>query len=486
LADHGEDLIAELKAASEWPLKRERGYRETVARRRALRRGERDQLKLMSNWSQHTADGVDRDYKIDPLAKRIVSGFADFLFGEDPTFTDERHQEDLDEVVSENDLAARLYRAERMVASEGESFWKLHTNPEIAQVALIEWRSRLGVCPSFYGDRLLAVAFHTVVARESSGDEENPQETTWRHLEVHSDKVVRNLLFKGTPNELGDLHPLELRPETNGLPEAWNHGLPMLAGRVVNDLDDDDSLGEGEYDQVEDLLLALNEAVTIATENARLTGKDRIFAAERFTKQGGFDASMEVFTVDAAGTTLGEGEDKPAIYAVEKTYDADPLWLHIGKLVHMTLSRVGLVAKFIGDAETGGSDASGRAIRLQFIPTVNAARGKGREWDGKLPKIVGLMLAVGALPKDNFGFGRTYDPESLPSVARGDVLPVDEGETVSDNAVAVTAEIRSRWTAVKEQHPEWDDTEVQDELDRIDGDTAPPEMPPPPPPPGDE
>ena len=29
-------------------------------------------------------------------------------------------------------------------------------------------------------------------------------------------------------------------------------------------------------------LYALNEALTIATENARLTGKDRIFAAGRF------------------------------------------------------------------------------------------------------------------------------------------------------------------------------------------------------------
>lgn len=473
MRDYGEDLIAELKGSLSWPLPRERRYRSLVADRRALRRGEKSALKILSRWSRHdTADGLERDYVVDPLARRIAGGFADFLFAEDPKFTHPDHQDDLDHLVVENRMAAGLHRAERTVASEGESWWKIHTNPEISDVALLEWRSRLSVVPLFYGDRLLACAFVSEVCRESDGDEENPSERVYRHAEVHCDKVVRNLLFVGTHDQLGSPVQLEDRPETRETLEEWRHDLPMLAGRVVNDLDDDDELGQGEYDQVQDLLLALNEAITIGTENARLTGQDRIFTDARFTRQdGSFDASLQVFQSNSPGDTLGEGSERPPVVAIEKHYDAEPLWLHITKIVHTILSRVGLVAKFIGDIEDGGNDASGRSIRLQFMPTTNAAKGKAREWDATLPRLTDLMLKVGALPRDNGGFGRAYDTQELPSVERGDVLPVDEGETVVDNATAVTAEIRSRYVAVKEQHPDWTEDEIEAELARISQDT---------------
>jgi len=73
---------------------------------------------------------------------------------------------------------------------------------------------------------------------------------------------------------------------------------------------------------------------------------------------GNFDASMEVFEVDdaAQGAVLGESGSKaaPPVFAIEKHYDAEALWFHITKLVHPILTRVGLVAKFIGDDSDGG------------------------------------------------------------------------------------------------------------------------------------
>ena len=480
MSDYGENLIAELKASDEWPLKRERHYRHIVADRRALRRGDRTHLKRMAHWDRHNLhDGSERDYVVDPLAKRIADGFADFLYGEDPSFVSEQYQDDLDQVVSDNKLAAGLHRAERAVAAEGEYWYKIHTNDSVSQSALLEWRSRLSCVPSFYGERLLAVAFVTDVCREAQAVEkdESPAEIVWRHVEVHCALVVRNLLFKGTSHELGDERPLEERPETADVDPEWAHDLPILAGRIVNDLDDDDHLGASEFDQVKDLLLALNEAATISVENARLTGKDRIFVAGRFRElDGSWDASMEVLEVEdnAQGATLGEGGSKgaPPVFAIEKHYDAQSLWFHITKIVHTILTRVGLVAKFIGDDTAGGTDASGRSIRLQFLPTVNAARGKAREWDAMLPKIVDLLLRVGALPVEQGGFGRDYQPDGLPSVARGDVLPVDEGETIQDNGLAVTAEIRSRHTAIKALNPDWTEDEVTAELKAIRDETA--------------
>jgi hypothetical protein len=481
LADFADVLITELDKAESWPLPREVWVHERVRERQAFRRGDRDVLMGLARWNEQTDGPTDRDYIVDPLARNIARAYADFLFSEDLEITagTEQSQEELEEVAAENRLPAQLHRVERLIVSEGERWWKIHVNRDVAGVPLLGWVSRLSVVPCFYGDRLLACAFVSECGREqvSVGEDEQPWMRVWRHVEVHADLRVVNVLYEGTSEELGDRVALDTRPETAEVEEEWNHGLPMLAGRLVNDIDDDPTLGESEYDQVRDELLALNEAMTIAVENARLTGKDRIFAAGRLKRgDGTFDSSMEVFELDEGGGTMGEGAGKPPIFAVEKVYDAEPLWLHIRNLVSTTLNRVGLVPQFVGQDADGRAE-SGTAIRLRFLPTTNAAKGKAREWDAYLPVILDLMLQVAGLSEKEGGFGRSYQKGELPSVERGDVLPVDEGETIGDNATAVASEIRSREIAIRAQHPDWSDEQVNEEIGRIEQDVAPPELP---------
>lgn len=470
MTDFADQLILELDAATEWPLPREQDARRQVAEGRALRKGNREWLRTMAGWA------TDRAYVHDPLPRRIAAGFADFLFSEDPRFTSDDDQDLLDEIIEVNGMPARLHRAERMVVSEGEAWWKLHVNLATAPVPLLTWCSRLDVVPLFDGDRVLAVAFVTERHRRKEsvklGDQEEQQEIVFRHAEVHGPGRVVNVLYRGTPDELGSRVPLERIAATAGYAEVWQHGLPMLAGRVVNDLDDDDTLGVSEYDAVRDLLLALDEAVTIATENARLTGQDRIFVAGKFRQaDGGFDASLQVFEIESEQTTMGEGASS-SIYGVEKRYDAEPLWLHITKLVKTCVSRVGLVPQWIGE-DIDGQAESGTAIRLRFLPTTNAAKGKLREWGATLPRQAHLMLLVAVLPIDRGGLGRPGTiTDELPAVEFGDPLPVDEQEQTDTDATAVSAGIKSRRTAITERHPDWTDEQVQGELNEIRADQA--------------
>lgn len=482
-----ERLAAELAASTEWPLPRERDVRRKVIERRAFRRGERDVLKRLANWSQHTTDGTQRDYVVDPLGRVISRAHADFLFGEDPRFahTDEKIQARIDKTVTENRLPAQLHRAVRVCVSEGEVWWKLHVNAEIvADTALIEFRSRLSVVPLMYGDRVIACAFVTERQRESvapSDDDSPSSDKVWRHAEIHGHGVVLNVLYCGTDDRLGDPVDLSQVPACADLDPKREHGLPMIAGRVVNDIDDDPTLGESDLDQVRDELLAVNEALTIATENARLTGQDRIFTAGRFMgADGSFDSSLQVYTVEQEGQTLGETDSRPPIVAIEKHYDAEPLWLHLKKLVGTILTRVGLVPQFIGDdGVDGGNAESGIARRVKFLPTINAALGKAREWDYAVPHILDLMLALAALPVDQGGLGQgPYTPEKPPTVVRGDVLPADEAEDVQTHVAAVAGEIESRETAIRRLNPDRDEKWIKAELDRISGDLALPELPP--------
>lgn len=479
--DFADALILELDAnASVWPPPSEEHARRTVREARALRKGDREWLRMMAGWD------ADRTYVVDPLPRRIAAGYADFLFSDPPRITVENDQELLDEIRDTNHLAAKLHRAARTVVSEGEAWWKLHVNLATAPVPLISWCSRLDVVPMFDGDRVLAVAFITVRAERREtyrhGDEEDT-EILYRHAEVHGPGRVVNVLYRGTTDELGARVPLDRIPQTAAYADVWEHGLPILAGRVVNDLDDDDTLGVSEYDGVRDMLLGVNEAVTIATENARLTGKDRIFVAGKFRQQdGGFDASLEVFEVEGPEEAqLGDGAGKASIYGVEKTYDAEPLWLHIRSLVKTAVSRVGLVPQWIGE-DVDGQAESGTAIRLRFLPTTNAAKGKLREWNGALSAITERMLEVAGLPKAAGGLGRQVTPGQVPAVEFEDPIPADEQEQTDTDAVALTAGLKSRRTALTERHPNWTDEQVQDELDEIarDQGTAPVEPPPPP------
>lgn len=469
---YADQLLAELQSSETWPLKRERRILSAVHRRRAWRRGEKGVLEDLAKWDSRCTElfvgDEKREYIHDPLAKRIAGAFADFLFGDEPTFTahNERDQDWLDLIVNENRLPSVLHRAERVNASEGEVWWHIWTDREVALVPLVEYVSRLRVVPLWRGDRLLAVAFVTIVAEED--------DVVWRHLEVHAEGQVTNALFEGHRGQLGTRRNLATRPELDGLEEVWAHGLPILAGRIVNELDDDHALGIGEYDQIQDLLLALNEARTIGAENTRLTAKKRLFVNSALTApDGSFDAGQDVVQVDGDGQVLGDSGSAPPVSAVEYSYDAVPLITHNQDLESTILSRVGLVPQIVG-RQVDGQAESGTSIRLRFLPTEIASDGKSREQLDKLPTIAQRLMLVDQLPAERGGFGRTYaEAGAPPTVTLGSILPRDDGEVATENSLAVQAGIRSVETAVRNQNPEWDEPDVLAEIQRIRDDQSP-------------
>jgi hypothetical protein len=444
------------------------------------------------------------------LARRIAFGFADFLFAEDTEIvadaTDGADQDELDHFAEINKLQAKLHRMERVNVSEGEVWWKLHTNLAVADTPLLTFNSRCDVVPLFYGDRVLAAGFVTEVGRETVEVEEGrptqpsysygrqgqqndvaTEERVWRWIEIHTDGRVLNVLYQGTEGRLGERKELTARQETAGLNEELVHGQAMWAGRIVNDLDDDDALGVSEYEAVEELLLALNEALTISVENARLTGQDRIFVAGRFTQpDGSFDASLQVFQVEQEGGTLGEDGSRLPIMGIEKVYQAEPLWLHISKLVRTILTRVGLVPEFIGEDDGGQGTTTAPAMRLRLVPTTNAAKGKAREWKAELPLILQRALAIVAMPTAKGGMGRPVSSQEPPAIELADPIPQDDVSLVTNVAAAVAAEVMSRETGIGELHPDWSEEQVAEELAKIRDDQpampapAPPDHPPPP------
>ncbi len=475
MGDYADVLLEELDNSDTWPLPREKHVLERVAQRRALRQGDKQILKQLANWDTRSerlfvGKGA-REYIADPLPRRIAAGFADFLFGEDPEIraAAEGDQAWHDQIAEVNELPSELHTAEQVCVSEGETWWKIYVDRDVAPAPLIQFASRLATVPLLRGGRLLACAFVTVVACEGEGD----AEVVWRHVEAHARGRAVNRLYRGTPSWLGVRAGLDVRPELAGLPDEWPHGLEMLAGRILNERGGHD-LGVSDYDQVQDLLLALNEARTIGAENTRLTAKKRVFMAGSVIapdQDGDPSAPVDddVIIVEADGGALGEG-GKPPITEVEYSYDAAPLIAHTRELEATILSRVGLVPQFVG-AQVDGQAESGTAIRLRFLPTINTAKGKARAWDDQLPRILTLAALVDQLPEEQGGYGRDYQAAAeQPAVVRPEPIPTDETETTVNAAAATTAEIQSRRTSVRQLHPDWTDEQVSEELALIAGD----------------
>ena len=459
-----DDLEAKIKGTDTWPPKWDTAW-ATVAKWQAFRAADTDALKVIAHWSSTDS----RTYFADPMPAKISGTFADLIFGEDPEFTaaNDRDQDRLTEIVEENGLASELQLAADTSVAEGEVWWRILVDPDQADVPLIRWHSRGQVLPLIRGRKVLACAFVSTIAVESDGAR------VTRLFEVHGDGAMLNLLFEGTSTSLGVPTALQSRPETADLPDVWNHGLPMLAGRVVNKIGRRGSLGVSDYAGVSDYLLALNETATIGQENARLTLKKRVVVPQRFLdKNGDFPAGADVIIA----TDTDADPDKPGqgLAQIEWSFDAQAFIAYKHELEQTIVARVGLVPQLlgIGSAQDGGGQAiTGPAIKLRYMPATLSAAGKARFWDDELPGILCAAQRVDALSPKQDGLGRPWaEPSTPPTVERSATLPEDETEEATRHQILVASELEARQTAIEALHPDWDEARVTEEVDRIKAD----------------
>ena len=384
-------------------------------------------------------------------------------------------QELLINIIEANDLPSELHEAETVCSSEGEVWWRMYVDQGQSDYPIIEWLSRAQVRPLFRGKRIVAAAFVDEIHREEMTD----QWRIWRYVQIQAVGVVRNLLYMGTPQQLGIPVSLDSRPETATLEDEWHHEIGMLCGRIVNKVGRDRRFGQSDYRNVTDLLFSLNEGTTIGHENMRLTAKRRIAVPrEALSEDGTFDASEDVIVVDTPfDDTMGGTAAASNRFAVlEYSYDAQALIEAKLDTVATILNRVGIVAEMGvggggrsgGGAGGGAAALSGTALRMRLIPTTLAANGKARYWDDALPKLLMRAQQIDNLPVEEGGFGRPWQiADEPPTVERSQPLPTDETEETTRHVQAVGGEIESRRTAISDLHSDWDDAQVQEELAQI-------------------
>jgi hypothetical protein len=466
VAEAIERLQAQLEGCKTWPPQREQRARRDMRLHRAFRVSDRDVLRREVDWD------ADRTYVVDPLGERIPGCWADMIYGEAPTFTaaQDGDQEALDALIESNAVPDELQEAVKVASSEGQVWWRIVSDRSMPHPT-IEWRSRLDVYVLMAGRQIAAVAF---VERLECPKDDGDEDAIWRYVEYQEPGRIVNAVYRASSGgeeteadrSLGDERALTDHPETADLEEEWNTTLDvLLAGRVLNGRGASPATGRSDYAGISDFLLALNEASTVGTENARLTGKKRaIVTPDMLDERGNFPDGTDVFVRSA---TDGD-PDNPTqpLIQLEWEFDASALIEWAEHLADIALTRARVAPQLVGRFTEGAQ--TGPALRARLLDSILAAEGKARGWDAEVPKMLAAAQMVDQLPEESGGFGHQWSSaQEPPAIERKDSLPIDEDEQVARIAQEIAAEILSRETAIKERHPDWSQDRVDEELAAI-------------------
>lgn len=440
---------------------------------------------------------AEAQFLIDPMPSRISTAYSSLIFGRSPEITteDESDQGRMDDLAEGNNFRSEFSRAARTASSEGEVWWRWRVDPKLADVPVLEWFSRTAVYPLWIGSRLAAVAFINRLSDTST--------SRWRLFEIHEVDPevggrVEHVLYREPRNttdsvvvtstgdkteevfRLGERVALTAHPEAENLAVEWVHGLPsLIAGRIVNMFGSDPKIGVSDYFDPEDYLLELDVIASIAHANLELTARKRAIVpiARVDGETGAVDLGEQVLVPTTAdrgmpGETAGKSQQ---FQILEYEFDADALVTWKREAERTAVTRAGLDLQYTGVESADGRADSGTALRIRLIPSVAAGEERAGDWDFRLPQILTIGQQLDHLPpgdQENLantgGFGRPWaKPDEPPSVNRGSSLPEDRTEGTERRSTAVGAKIMSIETAVREDHPDWSDDEVKNEIGRI-------------------
>lgn len=455
----------------QWPPQAHGAAWGEIARREALRTADEGAIRAAARAAKMGGD-IRKPYLVSPIAPLISRAFADLLFGEEvrAVAADENNAENLARIMQINGVPALAHQGAQLSSALGEVWIRVSADREIADAPVLELFSRAQVAPVFTGRFLReATIIHTFAGR---GQER------YRLMERHAPGVVESRLFKGSTDALGDEVALDSYGPTAGTMPVVQTGIdrPLIV-RVANGLDADPTLGVSDYLALAPLMLALNEALTIAQHNFRLTGAKRLWVDRKhLDAAGNFNLSDDILIQTGSGVAskqLGDPDQTKAVQQTAFDYEATQQLAHIDWLLDHILTAAGVSPASVGRGELGGS-LSGTALRLRMAHTLSEVAAKGRYWDAGLAEALRLAQLLDAAPVDGGGFGRPWSaPEEAPEIIRGDGLPPDAREEAQTIATLAGADAVSMEERVRQLHPAWDDARVGEEVARIQADAAP-------------
>jgi hypothetical protein len=412
-----------------------------------------------------------------PIAGDIASTSADLLFSEPPSFTVEHAetQDRLTELV-EYGLHATLLEAAEIGSALGGVYlricWDREVEPDQPWIAAVHADAAV---PEWQYGRLTAVTFWEIISDDGT--------EVVRHLERHEPGAILHGVYVGTRDDLGRRVALTDIPETEGLAESITDdgdtistGVDQLTARYIPNIRPNRIwrtvpaaayCGRSDYAGVEPLMDALDEVYSSWMRDIRLA-KARLLVPETYLQSQGrgqgavFETEQEIYSpVNALVGNQASGlAITPNQFAIRVTEHRDSAL----QLREEIVRGAGYSAQTFGATGDVAMTATETTARERKSLITRAK--KENYWRAELRAMVEVWLAIDATV-----FGSPVEP-SRPDIEFGDYVAQDANQLAGTLEALTRAESASTDTRVRMLHPDWDDDQVAEEIERIRDDST--------------
>jgi len=412
---------------------------------------------------------IDRHQLHVPLAGDIAQTSADLLFSEPPKFIIEdtdfsdsdkmNTQSWFDDLIRKCGLKNKLLEAGEISSALGGVFLRLVWNTEFMKNPTIQVVSPDRAIATFMYGQLVAVGY---VTEYESPDGQN----FYRHIEHHEDGYIHHALYEGTKSNIGIRVSLDRLEETADLLDEIKLPFDSLASVYVPNQRPLRRLkgyeyGRSDYDGIEGLFDAIDEAYTSWMRDVRL-GKSRIIVPTEYLERRGrgrgasFDIDAEVFT----GLEIDPNNENKGIQPVQFEIRHEQHKTTVMELIDRAVTAAGYSPQSFGINIEGRAE-SGTALKLRERKSFTTQGKKQRYWTQPLEEILEKLQIL-----DVELFSKQYKP-IRPRIEWQDAVQQDVRESATVIESLHRAQAASLETKVKLLNPELSEEEVAEEVLRI-------------------
>lgn len=410
-----------------------------------------------------------------PMARDIAITAADLIYAEPPTFTsgNAATNDRLDQYTDDG-WHSELAAGAEIGAALGSRYMRVTWDRTVSDRPFLTTVHADDAYPEFRFGRLTALTISTTVHTEN--------DIVWRWLERHEldddgNGLIYHGLYQGDRANLGRPVPLQDQPATEPLANIVDEDGAVIEGRtpglcVVHVPNRTPApewrhhhvgryLGVSDYASTTGLMDALDETWSSWMRDIRI-GKGRIVAAEAMfesdTAGRVFNYDREVFELVNA---LPDSTNGMPIHQVQFNIRVQEHAETASALVKQIIEQSGYSLASFGE-HTEDADITATEVRARQKKSLSTRGRKIRHERPALTELARKMLTI-----DQAVFGTPgLAPDSV-KVEFPDAIQTSSEEQARTASMLRTARLMSIETGVRLIHPDWDDTDVAEEVARL-------------------
>ncbi len=457
-------------------------------------------------WARMAAKPGSREIHV-PIAADIARTSADLVAGDTPHLDWEDQQatpaedgtpakkspvqEAWDAIAQRIGFANKLLEGVETGSAVGGWYLKPAWDDRLGKRPLLTIVAADMALPTFLFGELLSVTFVTELPAPANWSQRRESTQVWRWLEHHEPGQIRHELWLGTTTRVGTPRPLADHPMTAQFLPVRDTKLINPEGILVefvpndlpNPLDTTVPVGRSSFQGCETLLDGLDEAMASWMRDIELA-KARILVSDEMLTPvgksgGGFFSGVasalgkgnttpaKAFDVDAKvfvplNMPVEDGDGKPApIQLIQPEIRFEAHEATVLQWIEQIISRAGFAPQTFGMHVEG--QLAGTAMRRRAEKSFRTRDRQRRYLRPALESLAMTLMRLNAVLNPGAPV-----PEKPPTLVWREADQADPLEMAQVIELLARARAASREVLVRMAHTEWDDTQVLEEVGRLE------------------